>query len=56
MNAKPPTTFHHAFTQGRSDRTLLLLHGTGGNEHDMLAIGRALDPKAFFLSSRGKVL
>jgi phospholipase/carboxylesterase len=36
--------------------TLLLLHGTGGDEFDMLPMGRALDPNANYLSPRGKVL
>jgi phospholipase/carboxylesterase len=48
--------FLHEFVPGNSSRTLLLLHGTGGNEHDLLPLGRELDPKASLLSPRGKIL
>src|SRR4051812_40980393 len=48
----------HRFVQGSSssEPTLLLLHGTGGNEDDLLPIGQAIAPGAALLSPRGKVL
>src|ERR1700745_1775542 len=48
--------FIHEFVRGTSQRTLLLLHGTGGNERDLIPLGRELDPNASLLSPRGKVL
>jgi predicted esterase len=48
--------FIHEFVPGHSSRTLLLLHGTGGNERDLIPLGRELDPNAALLSPRGKVL
>jgi predicted esterase len=36
--------------------SLLLLHGTGGDENDLLPVGRMLDERAALLSPRGKVL
>jgi predicted esterase len=40
----------------RSTRTLLLLNNTGGNENDLIPLGRELDPNANLLNPRGKVL
>ncbi|WP_345825592.1 alpha/beta hydrolase [Bacillus paralicheniformis] len=46
----------HIYEKGNSDTTLLLLHGTGGNEHDLLPIGRMIDSDANLLGVRGNVL
>src|SRR6266487_6686892 len=48
--------FIHEFVPGISNRTLLLLHGTGGNERDLIPLGHELDPNAALLSPRGKIL
>jgi predicted esterase len=48
----------HVFEPGAdvsSGRTLLLLHGTGADEFDLLNLGRALDPNANLISPRGLV-
>ena len=39
-----------------SGETLIVLHGTGGNENDLVGIGQAIAPGAAILSPRGKVL
>jgi len=54
----PELTFSHRFAPGErlGARPLLLLHGTGGDEDDLLPLGRMVAPGAPLLSPRGKVL
>lgn len=48
--------FIHRMVPGSGARTLLLLHGTGGNEESLLPVGPMLDPHAALLAPRGQVL
>ena len=51
-------SFTHRFEPGAKPDALplLLLHGTGGNEHDLISLGQAIAPGAALLAPRGKVL
>ena len=51
-------SFVHHFEAGSDPQAppLLLLHGTGGDEHDLLPQGRAIAPGSALLAPRGKVL
>lgn len=51
--------FIHKFIPAQNNgtnKTLLLLHGTGGDEEDLIPIGKYLEPDAAILGVRGKVL
>ncbi|MCD8508444.1 MAG: alpha/beta hydrolase [Bacillus sp. (in: Bacteria)] len=47
----------HIYQQGKegNNNTLLLLHGTGGDEKDLLPLKDMIDPEASVLSVRGNV-
>jgi phospholipase/carboxylesterase len=49
--------FQHVFEPATQTGapTLLLLHGTGGDQHDLLPLGRTIAPGAALLSPLGKI-
>src|ERR1700756_251292 len=51
-------SFVHRFERGAraGARPLLVLHGTGGDEGDLIPLGKMVSPGAALLSPRGKVL
>ncbi|MFQ3578165.1 MAG: alpha/beta hydrolase [Verrucomicrobiia bacterium] len=55
MSAADFQAFWHE-GDGPRKQCLVLLHGTGGTEHDLVPLARALAPHASLLSPRGKVL
>jgi phospholipase/carboxylesterase len=58
MNTLIEDRFVHHFAPARvaGRPPLLLLHGTGGDENDLLDLGRSVAPGSALLSPRGRVL
>jgi phospholipase/carboxylesterase len=58
MTTATSLSFIHRFAAATDPcaRPLLLLHGTGGDENDLLPLGQAVAPGSALLSPRGKVL
>src|SRR4051812_1481558 len=54
----PALSFEHRFVPAADPARppLLLLHGTGGDENDLIPLGETVAPGAALLSPRGKVL
>jgi phospholipase/carboxylesterase len=50
------TSHDEEYDKGNKKLTLVLLHGTGGNEEDLIFLGKKIEPNASILSPRGKVL
>ncbi|MDQ0474409.1 alpha/beta hydrolase [Labrys wisconsinensis] len=56
MTRQTPSLSHiHRFVDGDRAHPLLLLHGTGGDEDDLVPLGEAVAPGTALLSPRGQV-
>lgn len=51
LNAYP-----FVFKKGKNKKLLILFHGTGGDEFNLISLGESLDNEASLLSPRGKVI
>jgi phospholipase/carboxylesterase len=49
------TNFHHLFIDNHAPKTLFLLHGTGGDENDLIPLVSNLKEKCNFVGLRGNV-
>jgi phospholipase/carboxylesterase len=47
--------FHHIFVDNQADQTLFLLHGTGGNQHDLLPLVMSVSDEFNFVGLLGNV-
>ncbi|WP_454621852.1 alpha/beta hydrolase [Bradyrhizobium cenepequi] len=56
MSNETPFVYRFEPAEGAGAPPLLLLHGTGGDESDLLDLGRMLSPDSALLSPRGRVL
>lgn len=45
----------HIYQDNKSTETFLLLHGTGGDEHDLLGLAQTINPSYNVLSVRGEI-
>ena len=50
-----PAGWRYEYAPGDDGPVLLMLHGTGGDEHEMIAFGRSLAPGAALIAPRGRV-
>src|ERR671938_2073170 len=55
-NTATRTSKEETEREGKTFTTFLLLHGTGGNEQDLIPLAYEIDKSAAILSPRGKVL
>jgi predicted esterase len=56
INSSSNSFNNKVYNNSSKKLTLVLLHGTGGNEEDLIFLGKQIEPAASILSPRGKVL
>jgi phospholipase/carboxylesterase len=56
VRTAPSFTYRHVPGTDAAAAPLLLLHGTGGDENDLIPLGQMIAPGAALISPRGKVL